>query len=99
MQGPKSVYCDDYADLIELVAKFDSGEITRSEFQQRVRRLSNEQLLMVSRILRADSPALVRSTVAVMCRPAEKDQHILNSASEFKSSEKTVAKPQPEPER
>jgi hypothetical protein len=48
---------DDYArfpDLIWLVAQFDGGQITRREFQQRVRALSNEELLVISRILNSE---------------------------------------------
>ena len=48
-----SINYDDHSDLIELVAQFDAGEMTRSEFQRRVRALPNERLLIVSRILTA----------------------------------------------
>jgi len=43
----------DDVDLIEFVAQFDAGKITRTEFQQRVRALPNERLLTLSRILTA----------------------------------------------
>jgi hypothetical protein len=38
-------------DLIALVESFDSGEINRREFQQRVRALPDHGILAVSRIL------------------------------------------------
>ena len=42
-----------YTDLIELVAEFDAGQMSRNEFQQRARALPTELLLILSEILTA----------------------------------------------
>jgi hypothetical protein len=43
--------CVHYSDLIDLVAEFDSGMISRTDFQQRVRALPTELLMVLSKIL------------------------------------------------
>lgn len=42
-----------YTQLIELVAEFDAGKMTRNEFQQRARALPTDLLLTLSEILTA----------------------------------------------
>jgi hypothetical protein len=42
-----------YAELMDLVAEFDGGRISRTEFQQRVRALPTELLMVLSDILTA----------------------------------------------
>lgn len=40
-----------YSELIDLVAEFDSGRISRTDFQQRARTLPTELLMVLSEIL------------------------------------------------
>ena len=42
-----------YSELIDLVAEFDSGRISRTDFQQRARALPTELLMVLSEILTA----------------------------------------------
>ena len=42
-----------YTELIELVAEFDAGKMSRNEFQQRARALPTDFLLILSEILTA----------------------------------------------
>jgi hypothetical protein len=48
----------DEANLIMLVDSFDSGLISRKEFQERVRALPEEGILRISRILRGEASFL-----------------------------------------
>lgn len=54
MQNAQMVRHDEFQQLFDLVADFDAGKITRSEFQRRARVLPNESLLVLSRILAGD---------------------------------------------
>jgi hypothetical protein len=53
VQNIEAVNFAQHAELVELVAQFDAGKISRREFHRRARALPNEYLVLLSRILAA----------------------------------------------
>ena len=53
MKHPELINYAKYTELIELVAEFDAGKMSRNEFQQRARALPTDLLLILSEILTA----------------------------------------------
>ena len=53
MKHPELINYAKYTELIELVAEFDAGKMSRIEFQQRARALPTDLLLILSEILTA----------------------------------------------
>jgi hypothetical protein len=64
MQKIHSLTSDNYPELMDLVTQFDSGALTRREFQRRVRELPTESLLIVSRILMPEAETQVLASHA-----------------------------------
>jgi hypothetical protein len=53
MRHSEDIGYEKYTELIELVAEFDAGKMSRNEFQQRARALPTDLLLILSEILTA----------------------------------------------
>jgi len=51
MKPPEHSNCVNYAELRQLVAEFDAGRISRTDFQRRARALPTELLVVLSEIL------------------------------------------------